>query len=54
MLSGEWTINDAGLLVLSDERTQLVAEINLQEDGPLHFVLAGSPEEDPGLVFSKE
>ncbi len=54
VLSGEWSLDEAGLLVLNDDSAQMVADITLNEDGSLHFVLAGSPEEDPGLTFSKQ
>jgi hypothetical protein len=32
----------------------MVGDIKLNEDGTLHFLLAGSPEGDPGLTFKKE
>lgn len=54
VLSGEWSIDEAGLLVLADDEAQMVADIALNEDGTLRFVLAGSPEEDPGLTFTRE
>jgi hypothetical protein len=54
VLSGEWSLDEAGLLVLNDEKAQMVADITLNDDGSLHFVLVGSPEEDPGLTFAKD
>lgn len=54
VLSGEWSLDEDGLLVLSAEDVQMVGDITLNEDGTLHFLLAGSPEDDPGLTFGKE
>ncbi|MDF1858880.1 MAG: hypothetical protein P1U87_01630 [Verrucomicrobiales bacterium] len=54
VLSGEWSIDEDGLLILDDEDAQLVAQIELTEDGEMKFVLAGSPASDPGLLFSRE
>ncbi len=54
VLSGEWSLDEDGLLVLKDEDVQMVGDIKLNEDGTLHFLLAGSPEGDPGLTFKKE
>lgn len=54
VLSGEWSLDEDGLLVLKDEDVQMVGDIALNEDGSLHFLLAGSPEGDPGLTFKKE
>ncbi|MEX2578064.1 MAG: tetratricopeptide repeat protein [Verrucomicrobiales bacterium] len=51
VLSGEWVIDEDGQLVLTDEDVQLVGTIALEDDDTMHFVLAGSPEGDPGLVF---
>jgi len=53
VLKGDWSIDDEGFLVLADEDVQLVGDITLNEDGTLHFLLAGSPEGDPGLIFSR-
>lgn len=54
VLGGEWSLDEDGLLVLKDEDVQMVGDIKLNEDGSLHFLLAGSPEGDPGLTFKKE
>jgi tetratricopeptide (TPR) repeat protein len=54
VLSGDWSIDEDGLLVLDDEDAQLVARIELTEDGEMKFVLAGSPDSDPGLIFSRQ
>ena len=54
VLSGEWSIDEDGLLVLAATDVQMVGDITLNEDGSLHFLLAGSPEGDPGLTFRKE
>ncbi len=52
VLSGEWSIDDEGRLVLASTDVQMVAVISLQ-DTTLRFVLAGSPVDDPGLTFQK-
>ncbi len=54
VLKGDWSIDEDGFLVLADEDVQLVGDITLNEDGTLHFLLAGSPEGDPGLTFSRQ
>jgi tetratricopeptide (TPR) repeat protein len=51
VLSGDWSIDDDGFLVLVDEDVQLVGDITLKDDNTMHFLLAGSPEGDPGLTF---
>ncbi len=54
VLKGDWSIDEDGFLVLADEDVQLVGDITLNEDGTLHFLLAGSPEGDPGLIFTRQ
>jgi tetratricopeptide (TPR) repeat protein len=54
VLKGDWSVDEDGFLVLADEDVQLVGDITLNEDGTLHFLLAGSPEGDPGLIFSRQ
>lgn len=54
VLSGEWSLDEDGLLVLKDEDVQMIGDIALNPDGSLHFLLAGSPEDDPGLTFRKQ
>lgn len=54
VLSGEWSLDDDGLLVLADKNVQMIGDIDLNSDGTLHFLLAGSPDGDPGLTFKKE
>lgn len=54
VLKGEWSLEDGGLLVLAEDDVQMVGDITLKDDGSLHFLLAGSPEGDPGLIFKKE
>ncbi len=54
--SGDYSMNDDGLLVLDSEDSQMVANVELpeeQQDKELKFVLAGGPPEDPGLDFTK-
>jgi len=50
-LSGEWGIDEEGRLVLDADDVQLVGVVSLDEEGVMNFVLAGSPEADPGLDF---
>ena len=52
-LSGDFSIDERGLLVLSSEDSQMVGEIKLPEDTKLNFILAGGPQGDPGLNFDK-
>ena len=54
VLSGGWTIDDEGYLVLTGENVQLVGDITLDEQGAFRFILAGSPEGDPGLLFQRQ
>ncbi len=51
VLSGDWLIDEDGFLVLVDEDVQLVGDITRNDDSTMHFLLAGSPEGDPGLTF---
>lgn len=53
VLKGDWSIDEDGFLVLADEDVQLVGDITLKDDGSMHFLLAGSPEGDPGLLFRR-
>jgi hypothetical protein len=52
VLSGEWSIDDEGQLILAAADVQIVATISLNED-TLQFILAGSPVGDPGLSFHR-
>jgi tetratricopeptide (TPR) repeat protein len=52
-LSGDFSIDERGLLVLASEDSQMVGEIKLPEDTKLNFILAGGPQGDPGLSFDK-
>ncbi len=54
VLAGDWSLDEDGLLVLESTDVQMVGDIVLNEDGTLHFLLAGSPEGDPGLTFHRE
>ncbi|MES2474246.1 MAG: hypothetical protein V4640_00605 [Verrucomicrobiota bacterium] len=51
--SGDYSMNDDGLLVLDSEDSQMVATVALPQDQEMNFVLAGGPPEDPGLAFKK-
>jgi len=52
VLSGEWSIDGAGQLILAAEDVQMVAEISLAGD-MLQFILAGRPVGDTGLSFQR-
>ena len=52
VLSGEWSIDEEGQLILAAEDVQMVASISLNGD-TLQFILAGSPVGDPGLSFQR-
>lgn len=51
--SGEFSMNDDGLLVLDAEDTQMVATVAMTEANALKFIIAGGPPGDPGLNFKK-
>lgn len=52
-LTGEYSINDNGLLVLDSKESQMKASVALPADSEMKFVLAGGPPADPGLDFKK-
>jgi tetratricopeptide (TPR) repeat protein len=52
VLSGEWSIDEEGQLVLAAPDVQMVADVSLDGDA-LRFILAGSPVGDPGLSFQR-
>jgi tetratricopeptide (TPR) repeat protein len=52
VLSGEWSIDEQGQLVLASSDVQMVADVSLDGD-TLQFILAGSPVGDPGLTFQR-
>ncbi len=51
---GDFSMNDNGLLILDAEESQMVASVELPQEGTLKFVLAGGPPGDPGLVFARK
>lgn len=51
--SGEYSINDDGLLVLDSSESQMVANVELSQETEMKFVLQGGPPKDPGLAFKK-
>ncbi len=53
VLTGDWSIDEEGRLVLAADDVQMVADISLIEN-TLQFVLAGSPVGDPGLSFVRQ
>jgi tetratricopeptide (TPR) repeat protein len=52
--SGDYSMNDDGLLVLDSEEAQMVATVALPKDDTLSFVIAGGPPGDTGLQFSRK
>jgi hypothetical protein len=52
VLSGDWSVDEEGRLVLASADVQMVADISL-DGGLLRFILAGSPVGDPGLSFQR-
>jgi tetratricopeptide (TPR) repeat protein len=52
VLSGDWSVDEEGRLVLASSDVQMVADISLDGD-LLRFILAGSPVGDPGLSFQR-
>jgi tetratricopeptide (TPR) repeat protein len=52
VLSGDWSVDEEGRLVLASVDVQMVADISL-EGNLLRFILAGSPVGDPGLSFQR-
>jgi tetratricopeptide (TPR) repeat protein len=52
VLSGDWSVDEEGRLVLDSSDVQMVADISLDGD-LLRFILAGSPVGDPGLSFQR-
>ncbi|MFC5051105.1 tetratricopeptide repeat protein [Rubritalea spongiae] len=44
---------DEGLLVLSDDDSQIVAAVEMKDDSTLNFIVAGGAEGDPGVDFNK-
>ena len=53
VLSGDWSIDEQGRLVLATPDVQMVADISLDGDS-LRFVLDGAPVGDPGLSFQRQ
>lgn len=51
--SGEFSMNEDGLLVLDSEDAQMVATVAMSEEDTLKFIIAGGPPGDPGLQFKK-
>jgi tetratricopeptide (TPR) repeat protein len=51
--SGEYSINDNGLLVLDSKESQMVASVDMPQETQMKFVIAGGPPADPGLSFVK-
>jgi len=52
--SGDFSMNDNGLLVLDAEESQMTATVSQPKDNELKFVLAGGPPGDPGLIFTRK
>lgn len=52
--SGDFSMNDNGLLVLDAKESQMTATVSQPKDNELKFVLAGGPPGDPGLTFTRK
>ena len=52
--SGNFSINDSGLLVLDASQSRMVASVELPQDDQLKFVLVGGPPGDAGMTFTKQ
>lgn len=52
--SGDFSMNDNGLLVLDAKDSQMTATVSQPKDNELKFVLAGGPPDDPGLTFTRK
>jgi hypothetical protein len=52
--SGDFSMNDNGLLVLDATESQMTATVSQPKDNELKFVLAGGPPDDPGLTFTRK
>ncbi|MES2660251.1 MAG: hypothetical protein V4689_16630 [Verrucomicrobiota bacterium] len=52
-LSGDYSLNDNGQLVLDSKESQMVATVALPVDTEMKFTLTGGPPADPGLDFKK-
>ena len=52
--SGDFSMNDNGLLVLDAKESQMTATVSQPKDNELKFVLAGGPPDDPGLTFTRK
>ena len=52
--SGDFSMNDNGLLVLDAKDSQMTATVSQPKENELMFVLAGGPPGDPGLTFTRK
>jgi tetratricopeptide (TPR) repeat protein len=52
-LKGTYGLNDKGLLVLTNDDSQMVSAVEIKDGGSMHFLLIGAPDGDPGLDFIK-
>lgn len=53
VLSGDWSLEDDGELNLADKDVPLSGTVEMEGDNTMRFVLDGTPEADPGLVFER-
>ena len=53
MLSGDWALGDDGKLNLADKDVPLSGSVEMEGVNTMRFVLDGTPEGDPGLVFER-
>ncbi len=52
-LRGDWTLADDRKLDLLDKDVPLSGAIEMEGDNTMRFVLEGTPDDDPGLVFER-
>ena len=52
-MNGTYSINDKGLLVMTTDDTQMIAELVRKDDKNMKFTIIGAPDGDPGLEFTK-
>jgi len=52
-MSGTYSFDDKGLMVMSTDDTQMIVELVRKDDTHMKFTIIGAPDGDPGLEFTK-
>jgi hypothetical protein len=52
-MSGAYSFNDKGLMVMTTDDTQMIVELVRKDDKHMKFTIIGAPDGDPGLEFTK-